>query len=242
MAIKKAVEGSSGFEPTLVPAYMPDEGDLFTPLSFTDYVTALQADRQCVEAAPGFFLITGMDYDWPVPMIKCNPDRCQEDGENATDYCEIMILALAGEDEFSKQRAQDMKTYVENRYPALTNGAIQGVDDYDLVQIFDSSVEMNNYVRRADYGTKEVPKLAMGIVWEQGNDEKNYLYALRQNSTNFNYPPNEGRPAVSTTPDTTTLFDSYAKDDFSVCEPLDGVATQGQEEYSCTGQVRIGSR
>ena len=77
--------------------------------------------------------------------------------------------------------------------------------------------------------------LQQGIIWEEGNDEMNYLYALRQNSTNFNNPENEGRPGVGTTPKTDTLFDRYAKKD-EVCVPLDGAAEQGRFELSCTGQ------
>lgn len=94
---------------------------------------------------------------------------------------------------------------------------------------------MNQYVKSEDYGKTGFPKLVMGIAWK-GNDTKNYIYSLRQNSTNFNSPESRWRPAAATTPDTSRLFSRYAKNDFDVCIPLGGTPHQGWLESSCTGQ------
>lgn len=50
-----AVEDSGTFAPEEIPAYFPDNNDTWRIFSFSDYVTALQAKRQCMEtdAFPG---------------------------------------------------------------------------------------------------------------------------------------------------------------------------------------------
>jgi hypothetical protein len=75
----------------------------------------------------------------------------------------------------------------------------------------------------------------MGIVWE-GDDGANFTYELRPNSTNFNAPENEGRRGTQTTPSTGKLVNNFARDDKSTCVPLDGTASQGPFQDSCTGQ------
>jgi hypothetical protein len=239
LLIKRAVKKSAGLEPTLIEPNFPIDQEVFTPLTFTDYVTALQAKRTCISVEYSEdFDITGMPdyaYNWQVPMIKCDARLCQEDGEDARDYCEYAILAMAGADAVGKERATNMSDYILNRWPVLENRTAMRVD-FDLLQIFDSAQAMNDYVRAEDYGKTGVPKIAMGIVWGEGNDEHNYLYSVRQNATGFNNPTEEGRPATLTTPDTGTNFESYAKDDYVVCEPEDGTAYQGPLDYSCTGQ------
>lgn len=276
LGIKSAVEGSSGFEPKTIPADFPVNEDVFTPFTFDDYVTALQAKRVCVaqsivdpstNAVTNYFDITGMPfqgYSWQVPMVKCDPRyvpvvnaafevspffflvqklkempptfirNCVTDGEDGMKYCEFAILALSGTDEGGVERASLMKDYVMGRYPILTDNQSIPVP-FDLVQLFDSPLAMDQYVKSADYGNYGFPKIAMGIVFE-GNDPDSYLYQVRQNSTNFNNPTAEGRPAVATTPDTTTTFASFAKSDDEPCVPLDGAAEQGDRGYSCTGQ------
>lgn len=149
-------------------------------------------------------------------------------------YCEFAIVALSGTDDGGLERASLMRDYILGRYPALTNNDSIPAP-FELVQIFDSPLAMDQYVKAGEYGKSGVPKIAMGVVFE-GNDPDNYLYQIRQNSTNFNNPTAEGRPAVATTPDTTTKFASFAKNDDEPCVPLDGAAEQGEREYSCTGQ------
>jgi hypothetical protein len=251
LGIKSAVEGTSNFKPQIIEAYLPEESDVFTPMSFTDYVTALQAKRQCVQRSSSsdtyadnfgesYFDITGMPYqatDWQVPMLKCDADKCRQQGEDAGDYCEFMIVALAAEDEAGLQRALEMKEYMLQRYPVLANPKDNDDInvDFDLVQLFNSSDAMDAYVQRSDYGNADVPKIAMGIVWDTGNDATNYRYKLRQNSTNFNNPTQDFLPAVRTTPDTTKRFDSYAKTDAGCVVADDGAAYQGIYGDSCTG-------
>lgn len=149
-------------------------------------------------------------------------------------YCEFAIVALSGTDDGGRERAALMKDYILDRYPVLTDNTSIPVP-FELIQIFDGPLAMDQYVKSADYGKFGVPKIAMGIVFE-GNDPNNYVYHLRQNSTNFNNPTAEARPAVATTPDTSIKFASFAKNDNEPCVPLDGSAEQGERGNSCTGQ------
>jgi hypothetical protein len=85
LGIKSAVEGTSNFMPETVAAFFPANEDVFTPFTFDDYVTALQAKRVCEGQSVtdpstnidyAYFDITGMPmqaYSWQVPMIKCDP-------------------------------------------------------------------------------------------------------------------------------------------------------------------------
>ncbi len=246
VGIKSAVEGTEGFKAKVVEPIYPSDADVFTPLTFKDYVTALQAKRTCEWLEPnamggggGYFDISGMPkqtYNWQVPMIKCDPRSCQEHGEDARPYCEFAIVALAGTDAGGKERAQRMKEYIEDRYPVLRNKDALRVS-FDMIQLFDGSAAMDEYVKRQDYGTDDAPKIAMGIVFE-GNDMRNYKYSLRQNSTNYNDLTAEVMPTQRTTPDTAVSFKSFAKNDEDACGPTneEAVAPQGPYESSCTGQ------
>jgi hypothetical protein len=49
--IKQSVENSDSFAPVTVEESYPGNSDSLKFFSFTDYVTSLQADRKCVEAA-----------------------------------------------------------------------------------------------------------------------------------------------------------------------------------------------
>ena len=99
LGIKSAVEGTSGFKPKTVAASFPGNDDVFTPFTFDDYVTALQAKRVCVaqtvlDPSNGFeeidyFDITGMPmqgYSWQVPMVKCDPRYVR--------WCRVGVLEL----------------------------------------------------------------------------------------------------------------------------------------------------
>jgi hypothetical protein len=237
VGIKSGV-GSAGGASSRVEPVIPDDSFAFVPLSFGDYVTALQAKRQCfgLMAKPDMS-ITGMPNqaeNWQVPLVKCDSRKCEKDGQDAQSFCEYAIVALAGSDEGGRQRATDMKRYILDRFPILEDPDALPFD-YDLVQLFDSTDDMDRYVKRVDYGNKDVPKIAMGIVWD-GNDPQSYVYSLRQNSTNFNNPSEEDYQGSSTTPSTGKSFDSFATSDASACEPLDGTPSQGPLEASCTGQ------
>lgn len=56
--IKISFQDSASFAPVEVPENFPTDNDALRIFTFTDYVTALQADRQCVAGVPGF------DFPW----------------------------------------------------------------------------------------------------------------------------------------------------------------------------------
>ena len=81
----------------------------------------------------------------------------------------------------------------------------------------------------------DFPKIALAVLFQEGSSAKDYAYTIRVNSTNYNSPEAEGRPAQLTTPNTEREFASYAKKD-DVCAPVGGTAQQGPFQDSCTGQ------
>lgn len=236
-----ASENSNSFETKVANATFPDQA--VTPLSFADYVTALRAKRICVrnvdqETSDNEWDISGIRNagdNWQVPLVKCDSRKCSQEGEDALPFCEFAMVAVAGSNEKGKQRALEFKSWVETTYPFIASQSDMPFD-FELVQIFDSSTAMNEYIKQIDYG-KNVPKIAMGIVWEGTDDDSlSYRYELRPNSTNFNAPEKEGRPGTQTTPSTGTVVNNFARNDVSVCVPLDGTAEQGPFQNSCTGQ------
>jgi hypothetical protein len=244
VAIKKSLEGNENFSPQEVPAAIRDKnGDAFIPLSFTDYVTAIQADRICVpsKSDPSEFEITGMPFDndnWMVPFVKCDSRACAELGDNARKmYCQYQVLGVApktAEDFVGQARADSFRDYVYATYPALNNSTKMPFD-YPFIKEFDSDSAIERYVTSESYGTTGYPKLALAVVFNEGSSDKDYAYTIRVNSTNYNSPESEARPAASTTPDTSREFYSFAKED-DVCFPLGGTPYQGPFENSCTGQ------
>ena len=241
VAIKNAVKDSEGFQSETINATFPEIA--YQPLSFRDYVTAMQADHACVqginsETGQLDFWITGVPDqgdNWQVPFVKCDSRRCTQDGQDATGFCESGIIGVAGSssnDVGGQSRADDFTSWLYGQYPELGNDM---PFEYSIVKKFSEPQEMNNYVKGENYGQTSTPKLVVGIVFE-GNGAFDYKYTLRQNSTNFNAPTSEWRPAVTTTPDTSRLFKDYAKDDFDVCSFQDGEAKQGWLQDSCTGR------
>ena len=242
VAIKVNLEDSPGFSPETVEAQFPDNTQTVIPLSFTDYVTAMQAERICEPSLSGFG-ITGMPdpagyYVWQVPFVKCDSRRCKEVGEDAaTKYCEYQVLGVAPMNEgdaVGKARAESFRDYVYSTYPVLTNASAVHFD-YPFVKEFNSNDAIQSYVTSKDYGSEGFPKLGLAVVFQEGSSEKDYAYTIRVNSTNYNSPENEGRPAATTTPNTAIVLDSYAKTD-SVCTPEGGTPYLGPLQNSCTGQ------
>ena len=195
---------NSSLKSTVVPPSYPAANDTIIPLSFQDYVTAIQAKRVCVvpEGGPGYLVISGIDWtDWAVPFVFCNSYSCNYPGEDAAQYCTYKTLAVAPmnpsiaasaalEDENSAaQRVKRFKEYVEKRYPQLTNRSLRPFD-YDFIQIFDSNEELQSYVTSDNYGQlvdgKYFPKVAIGVVFGDGEDGKSYDYTIRVNTTNYN--------------------------------------------------------
>lgn len=251
VGILVAIKNSLGdTEITVVEPTFPDTFDAFSPLSFQDYVTGLQAKRECIFDPIKFqgmtqeYQITGMPlamFDWQIPFVRCDDAQCTEDG-SALEYCEYWTLGVAPSatsDSLGQQRVQAFVDFLYETYPAIDPNVTPTNPlpfDHDFVQLFDSEQAMVNYVTSSDYGAAGKPKLAMGIVWNgQDGDEKTYGYTLRQNSTIYNVPAESARPASPTTPDTSQLFDNFAPNDES-CPVFPGAAFTGQRQFSCTGQ------
>jgi hypothetical protein len=241
VAIKNAVEGSGDITAEIIPPNFPAGDMTFTPLSFGDYVTALRATRECVLGDNGEDLwISGIDNqgrNWQVPFVKCDSRECEDVGQNAQPFCEYAIVALSpssSQDEGGLARAEAFRDYIYTRYPDL-NDKSEMPFAFDFVQVFNDPEEVEDYVKSGNYGSKDFPKIAMGLVWD-GNSVTDYAYSLRQNSTNFNAPEEEGRPASQSTPDPDRIVDSAAKTDFDVCSPQGGAPYQGILSNSCTGQ------
>jgi hypothetical protein len=253
--IKNAVEKSGSLQAKVVNATFPDYS--FTPFSFTDYITAMRAKRVCVKASnfslppiPGYSNSgskasnNGLDisgifdngFNWQVPFVKCDSRKCLYEGQDALPFCEFAILAVAGSDAGGRQRATAFEQWIFANYPVISpNSSNYSLPfDFPLVKLFNSSDAMNSCVKSPDYGRITVPKIAIGVVW-QGNDVQSFNYSLRQNSTNFNAPEEEGRPTAQTTPPTGTWVDSFARKD-DICAPINGGPLLGYFGSSCTGQ------
>jgi len=245
VAIKLAVKNTDGFFPETVEPSFPPNKESAIPFSFTDYVTAIQAERKCKSNGRGFS-ITGMtSVNWQVPFVKCDSRRCERDGQDARDeLCEFSILAVAPEmenDELSTERVKRFMDYVFTRYPQLNTvnendepNVVPG--KFAMVQAFSSDAEMSKYVQESDYGKAGSPKISLGVVFsskdQKGND---YDYTIRLNSTNVNNPEEAARLAL-TTPSTGKLFESFQKTDDNSCEGIDGTPYLGILGSSCTGQ------
>jgi hypothetical protein len=242
VGIKVASQNSTGFAAVEVAPMLPHNDMAVVPLSFQDYVTAMQAKRVCytglnVSATGGIgsLQITGIDdgYNWQVPFVMCDPHKCTADGQDAGIFCEYKRLGVAGSDTGGIQRANRFRKWLHTEYPALTDPAAMPFGT-DLIMTFDSASGMDAYVQNPSYGTADMPRLAMGIVFD-GNSTTNFKYSLRQNATNYNQPQSS-RPAQFTTPPTNTLFNNYARNDFDSCGLAGGAAALGPMEGSCTGQ------
>ena len=240
LAIKNSLEGSDGFSPEVVPALLPNDTFTVIPLSFRDYVTSLQVERICeptlslTDATTWEYQISGY-YDNQNPFLKCDRRLCRESGQNATDFCEHLILALAPQDSSDERglaRAESFRAYVNLAYPEVV---INRTIDYPFVQMFGSDSEIAAYVKDESYGKSGSPKIGFAVTFPDGSSEKDYVYTLRMNSTNFNQPEQQKAPAQSTTPETNRDFSLYSKTD-NACTPVGGTASQGPMENSCTGQ------
>jgi hypothetical protein len=246
--IKSAVENSESFEPEFVDPEFPTGNDALKFFSFTDYVTTLQADRVCaavgsapwLSGAEGGLGITGIfnsGYNWQVPFVKCDSRKCTEEGQDAFPFCEFLALGVApstDDDTVGLEQALAFRDFIYRRYPVLLDKAAIPFE-FDFVQMFDSNQDLENYVTSADYVN---PKLALGVVFDGASDPTiNYNYQIRVNSTGFNAPEEEGRPATTTTPPTDQLFETFARTDAESCPDLvGGTPNLGPYSLSCTGR------
>jgi hypothetical protein len=237
------VKDNASFSAEVVEPTYPDNDQAVIPFSFNDYVTAIQAKRVCMQN-PNIFdanpwAVTGIasqGYNWQVPFVKCDSRTCQTVGEDASkNNCEYQTLALGPtsvSDDVGRAHAESFRDFIYLKYPALvTNKPFE----YAFVRVFESNQEIENYVKSSDYGTANYPKIGLAVIFSEGSSEKDYMYSIRVNSTNFNAPEQDGRPGMSTTPPPTKKFSNLANVD-DVCTPWPGTAEQGPNQDSCTHQ------
>lgn len=249
--IKNAVEDSASFAPVTVPQVFPSNEDALIFFSFSDYVTSLQAGRKCMrtidipwranseDGSDSSLSITGIynkGYNWQVPFVKCNSRLCREDGQDAFPFCEYLALGVAPsskDDVVGATQAEAFREYIYERYPVLLDQDALPFD-FEFVQMFDSDNAVVDYVTSKEYMN---PKLALAIVFDGTDTNINYNYKIRVNSTGFNSPEDEARPATITTPPTDKLFESYVRTDSDSCPDLVGGAPNlGPYTSSCTGR------
>ncbi|KAG7367343.1 ABC-2 family transporter domain containing protein [Nitzschia inconspicua] len=250
--IKNAVEDSESFAPVTVPDTFPDNSDSLILFSFTDYVTTLQAERKCVaspsipwrsssQGSDSSLSITGIfnkGYNWQVPFVKCDSRLCREDGQDALPFCEFLALGVAPsseDDTVGLEQAEAFRDYIYNEYPVLLDSDAMPFD-FEFVQMFESDQAVEQFVQSKNYGDDF--KLAISVVFDGTSDPTiNYNYKLRVNSTGFNSPEDQGRPATTTTPPTDQLFETFAQTDSESCPNLvGGTPDMGPYSQSCTGR------
>eukprot|EP00956_Cyclotella_meneghiniana_P036631 scaffold128092_cov21-Cyclotella_meneghiniana.AAC.1 len=163
---------NSSLGATVIPDYYPTNDDVIIPFSFHDYVTALRAERVCMEnpAPPLIQLLFGLpsrvisgiqSSDWPVPFVYCSSYKCSFDGEDARQYCTYRTLALAPmtnnnpDNNSGYERMQRFKRYVEDKYfqfnKNTNNSSLLLPFDYDFIQVFESNAELQSYVTSDTY-------------------------------------------------------------------------------------------
>ena len=227
--IKNPAEDSVFIKPQIIPANFPTSDDTITPLSFTDYITALQAQRVCLAGKGRRGKISGITNNWAVPFVHCDQRLCPFRDADGIPYCEYRSLGLAPINEHTQAFAD---------WIVSTNPALASQDslpfNFSFIQMFNSSEDMDLYVKSDDYGTSENPKIGAAIVINSG--KPSYSYTIRVNSTNFNLPHREARPAALTTPPTTRHFDTFAKTPGVVCMADPGSPQLGDNGDTCTGK------
>jgi hypothetical protein len=247
LLIKVSLKDNDAFKPQTIPAVIPE--DSIRPFSFLDYVTAILEPRKCVTKSKFSFYdrelrnlkyeITGINLqDWPVPFVKCDAFNCTSDGEDASKACATNILALAPKTAGEDERMMNFKEYIYSTYPQL-----EQFTDYDIVQTFDDSAAIDDYVKSPDYGVVEdssggvkKPKIALAVVI--GGEGKEYDYAIRTNSTNWNNGELNGRPGMITQPNTDREINSFAKQAASACPVEPGTVRTGNREYESNCNVQ----
>jgi len=257
--IKTALDDDPSFKPTLVDAIFPTNDDVVKPLSFGDYLTAIESTKVCVptptkkyrRGRSNDFLISGiLPSQWPVPFVKCNSLNCEKAG-NATKHCDYHVLAVAPADQNSVGHVESFKDYLIKSYPQLmpltqsssTLGMglqdgleIQTVQNevHPLVLNFTSNEEIENYIVHQEYGEIGKPKIALAVILGGSNNQ--FQYTIRANATNFNSEELTGRPVMPTHPSTQVLLDSFAKTPTSVCTLEQGTTLLGPHDQTCHGQ------
>lgn len=235
VALKRAAEIYGGMRARVRPASMPGEQRTLIPPTFSDVVTALQAEKRCaVNLRQRRRQITGITWDWSIPFVQCDVRKCFFPEQDASSFCEYRVLALAPKSEDTIK----LRDWIYLNHPALSSQNSTISEHYfnkTFIKIFDTEEDIERYIESSDYGLLfEKPKIAGAIILNDGYPS--YSYSIRANATNFNNPANAVRPAVVTTPPTTKKFDSFAKAPDVTCWPERGYPRLGRYERSCTGQ------
>jgi len=242
VAIRIALKDDPTFKPTLIDAVVPDKS--LKSFSFLDYITAVQTPRTCIVKPEEItkqdidlkefnflfrrYTISDINpYDWPVPFLKCDSRKCTTEGEDATDFCEVNVLAIAPIDPSAASFAHSFEAWILDTYPQIDSGV-------QIIKPFDDPRDIDDYVTSAKYGTPGFPKIAVAVVL--GGSGKSYEYTIRTNSTNFNSPDISRRPGMWTSPSTKQKFDSLARQASQVCELEGGTTRLGSRDSYCTSQ------
>jgi hypothetical protein len=196
LAIKASVSDTDGFRQEVVEPTFPASSVI--PLSFADYVKALQVKRVCLEDEEGdSFSISGIPeegYGWTVPFVRCDARKCKENmAENlssAIPFCEFPLLGVASSEASADARVEKFVAYLESSYPIIFNASAMP-NNRSFVVLFESQTQMETYVKSSSYGNSENPKIGVGIVFSGGTSDREYSYSIRVNSTGFNAPEGE---------------------------------------------------
>jgi hypothetical protein len=243
VGIKIGLESNENFKPQVIPEDFPIKEDPIIPLTMTDYMIGFRASRVCN-------VTSRKPYDrnqkWPYeisnyfdnqnPFMKCDRRACKFVGDDARKYCEYAQLALAPiskDQNRGKKRVAYFANWLMKEYSGLE--MVPEYSNNSFIRFFDDSASIDQYIRDPNYGSGEKRKIAFAILFGDGENDFDFLYTLRANSTNFNVPENAGRPAQLTHPPTRKIFDDFAASD-KACTPAPGTAAQGNFSESCTGQ------
>jgi hypothetical protein len=244
-------------------SFIPQPHHAYQPMTFADTVTALQAKKVCkwvidpnsTREDDGHFEITGIhdrSRNWQIPFVRCNSKLCTEHGQDATDFCEFSMFVIAGTNPEGAIRATQFNDWIYQRYPALATNDRTAIvrkfeyqeDDIEAAMyptMYGKAID--KYIKSPDYGRRsDMQKISMAIVFD-GNDPHAYLYAIRQNLTNFNVVEDQDslRPGSRTSPKTTYIYKYGASSDLGACSTVSSTSSLNSGDLgvlgtSCTGQ------
>lgn len=238
---------------------LPSNEQTIIPLSFSDYIVGLESEKKCVNAGLKnlkyltTFGISGIEGDWSNPFVSCDARQCEYVGQDANQaihyeegdegvggFCEYKMLALAPRN----QKTEAFREWIYSQHEVLrpsfnsTSSSSSSLPfEFEFVQIFDTETELNDYIKDPLYGTTPKPKIGGALILSSSsNNDKDYNYTIRVNSTNYNKPEEARRPAAPTHPNTYKVLDTYAKSPEDVCLLQPVTSYLGKWNTYCTGQ------
>ena len=90
-----------------------------------------------------------------------------------------------------RNKPRRFKKYINERYPELVDNPDLPYN-FEVVKMFDSEKDVEQYITGSDYESTDIPKLALAVVFDGTDATVNYNYKIRLNSTGFNAPEDEG--------------------------------------------------